>query len=187
MSLSKYCVLLMSKLLEISQLGSPVLREKARFVKNIDDKSIQDLINDLIFTVKKADGVGIAAPQVYESKRLFVLASEPNARYKKAPKIKPTAIINPEILAVSEEMERGWEGCLSIPGIRAIVPRHLSIKVKYTTRDGKKKVDIFDEFLARVFQHEFDHLNGIVYLDRIESTKDIITEKEFDKLMKNNS
>ena len=174
----------MSKLLEISQLGNPVLRKKASFIKDINDKNIQDLIDDLMFTVKKADGVGIAAPQVYESKRLFVLASEPNSRYKKAPKIKPTAIINPEILAVSEEIERGWEGCLSIPGIRAIVPRYLSIKVKYTTRDGRKKVDIFDDFLARVFQHEFDHLNGIVYLDRIESTKDIITEKEFEKLIK---
>ncbi len=175
----------MPKLLEISQLGSPILRKKAEIVKDIKNKEIQSLIDNLIYTAKKEEGVGIAAPQVFESKRLFILSSQPNTRYKKAPKIKPTAIINPEIIEVSKEINKDWEGCLSIPGIRAIVPRHLSIKVKYQTRDGKNKIEIFENFLARVFQHEYDHLNGIVYLDRVESSLDIVTEKEFNRIISN--
>jgi len=79
-------------------------------------------------------------------------------------------------------IDKDWEGCLSIPGIRGLVPRYKTVRTKYLTRDGSIKEQTFSDFLARIFQHEYDHLNGISFLDRLESTKDIITEKEFNKL-----
>ncbi len=170
-------------LLQIAQLGHPVLRKKANKVKSLDDIEVQQLIDDLIATVKESNGVGIAAPQVYQSIRLFIVASYPNVRYPNAPKMKPTAIINPEIIFKSKEVKKDWEGCLSIPGIRGLVSRHLEIKVKYTTRDGKQIVKEFNDFIARIFQHEYDHLEGVMFLDRMDSMKEIITEKEFQKLL----
>lgn len=173
----------MGKILEIAELGHPILRERAAQVKNLDDKEIQNFIDNLISTAIEANGVGIAAPQVYESKRIFIISSRPNVRYPNAPEMEPTAIINPEILSFSEEKEKDWEGCLSIPGIRGLVPRHKSIKVKYLTRDGKEVEGEFFDFIARIFQHELDHLNGIVFLDRLQSNKDLVTEKEYYKLI----
>src|SRR3989338_9056963 len=171
-------------LLQVAQLGHPVLRKKAKPVKNINDPSVQELIDNLIMTVMDVDGVGIAAPQVYQSLRIFILASHPNPRYPKAPKMKPTAVINPKIISFSEEKKKDWEGCLSVPGIRGLIPRALNIKVEYTTRAGKRVGKTFADFVARIFQHEYDHLEGVMFVDRIESSKDIISEKEYQKLMK---
>jgi peptide deformylase len=123
--------------------------------------------------------VGIAAPQVYEPLRLFIIASRPNARYPQAPAMEPTAIINPEILWASDEKEKGWEGCLSIPGLRGLVPRHTRIGVRYLTCSGNVAEVEYAGFLALVFQHEFDHLQGLVFVDRLESTLDLVTEKEY--------
>lgn len=173
----------MAKLLPIAQLGRPVLRRKAVVVKNPIGKNIQKLIDDLILTVKAVDGVGISAPQVYKNKRIFILASHPNPRYPRAPKMAPVAVINPKILAHSGKRLKDWEGCLSIPGIRAQVPRWLSVEVEFTTRQGKRIKRCFKDFVARIFQHECDHLNGIVFIDRVETTKDIITEKEYQKII----
>ncbi|MDD2487329.1 MAG: peptide deformylase [Candidatus Gracilibacteria bacterium] len=173
----------MTKLLQISQLGHEVLRKKASFVENINNKEIQDLIDDMINTVKDSNGVGIAAPQVYESIRIFIVASNPSQRYPDAPKMEPTAIINPEIVYYSDEILKDWEGCLSIPGVRAMVPRNKSIEVEYTDRDGNSQKCQFEGFIARIFQHEYDHLEGLVFLDRLDSTKDIITEKEYQKII----
>ena len=172
-----------TKLLQISQLGHPVLRKKAAEITNFKSKELQELIDDLIATVGDVDGVGIAAPQVYESKRVFIVASYPNARYPNAPKMKPTAMINPIIIKNSEETEKDWEGCLSLPGIRGLVPRYKDIKVEYFTREGKKQTKTFKDFIARIFQHELDHLNGKVFTDRADP-KDLIMEKEFQKIMK---
>ncbi len=173
----------MEKILEIAELGHPILREMAAQVKNLEDEEIQNFIDNLITTAIEANGVGIAAPQVYESKRIFIISSRPNERYPNAPEMEPTAIINPEILSFSEEKEKDWEGCLSIPGIRGLVPRHKSIRVKYLTRDGKEVESEFSDFIARIFQHELDHLNGTVFLDRMESSLEIITEKEYQRLI----
>ncbi|MCZ6555911.1 MAG: peptide deformylase, partial [Candidatus Dadabacteria bacterium] len=118
----------MEKILEIAELGHPILREMAAQVKNLEDEEIQNFIDNLIATAIEANGVGIAAPQVYESKRIFIISSRPNERYPNAPEMEPTAIINPEILSFSKEKEKDWEGCLSIPGIRGLVPRHKSIR-----------------------------------------------------------
>jgi len=173
----------MGKILEIAELGHPVLRERASEVENLEDEGVQNFIDNLIATGAEASGVGIAAPQVYEPKRIFIISSRPNVRYPKAPEMEPTAIINPSILSFSEEKEKDWEGCLSIPGIRGLVPRHRTIKVKYLARDGKEVQREFSDFIARIFQHELDHLNGIVFLDRIDSNKELVTEKEYQKLI----
>lgn len=169
---------------QVSQLGHPALRRKARPVNNIGDGEVQRLIDDLLMTVKDVDGVGIAAPQVYEPLQIFIVASYPNPRYPKAPKMKPTAIVNPRVLSRSKSMIKDWEGCLSVPGIRGLVPRHKTITVEYKTRDGKTQKKTFKDFIARIFQHEYDHLYGMVYLDRLEMTRDIISEKEYLRMMK---
>lgn len=171
----------MAEILQIIQLGDPILRHTAQLVDDIRDERIQKLIDDLIATVEQANGVGIAAPQVAESARLFILASRPNSRYPTAPLMEPTATINPKIIAHSTEVVKGWEGCLSIPGIRGLVPRYQEIEVEYTDRDGKLQKQELTDFVARIFQHEYDHLDGIVFLDRLDSTQDIITEQEYQK------
>jgi peptide deformylase len=165
--------------LQIAQLGNPVLRQQAQLVDNIQDQRLQQLIDALIATAAVSNGVGIAAPQVSQSFRLFIVASRPNQRYPNAPQMEPTAMINPQIIAHSSEVVKGWEGCLSVPGIRGLVPRYQAIEVEYTSRNGTKNRQAFTDFVARIFQHEYDHLDGIVFLDRVESTQDLMTEQEY--------
>ena len=169
----------MTDILQIAQLGNPILRQQAQPIENVRDEQIQKLIDALIATAAEANGVGIAAPQVAHSYRLFIVASRPNPRYPNAPKMEPTAMLNPRILARSDEMVTGWEGCLSIPGVRGLVPRYRAIEVEYTSRDGKLHRQELTDFVARIFQHEYDHLDGIVFLDRVESTQDILPEQEY--------
>jgi peptide deformylase len=164
---------------QIAQLGQPVLRQVAAKVPDPQNPVIQALIEDMLVTVADANGVGIAAPQVFESRSLFIVASRPNPRYSQSPEIVPTAMINPEILWQSDDKEKGWEGCLSIPGLRGLVPRHRRIGVRYMNRAGEVREDEFCDFMARVFQHEFDHVQGVVFIDRIESTQELVTEKEY--------
>src|SRR3989344_8780836 len=172
------------ELLQVAQLGHQILRKKAKQVKEVKNPTVQKLIDNLIATVMDVDGVGIAAPQVYKSLRIFILASHPNPRYPKAPKMNPTAIINPKIISYSKEKKKDWEGCLSIPGIRGLIPRHYSINVEFTNRDGARLKKTYKDFVARIFQHEHDHLEGIMFVDRVESSKDLISEKEYQKMMK---
>lgn len=169
--------------MEIIQLGNPILRDKARFVENIDAPHTQNLVDNLLITVKQANGVGLAAPQVGVSDRIFIVASRPNPRYPHAPEMEPTPMINPKIVARSNESVKGWEGCLSIPGIRGSVPRDRAIQVEYSDRHGKLHQQELTDFIARIFQHELDHLDGIVFLDRLETNHDIITEQEYQKLV----
>lgn len=171
----------------IIQLGNPILRQKAALVENIHDETVQKLIDDLIATVAKANGVGIAAPQVAQSCRLFIVASRPNPRYPNAPEMEPTAMINPRIVDHSTESVKGWEGCLSVPGIRGLVPRYQTIEVEYTDRQGKLQKQELTDFVARIFQHEYDHLDGIVFVDRLENTLDMITEQEYQNRVVNNT
>ncbi|MUL35880.1 peptide deformylase [Gloeocapsopsis dulcis] len=171
----------MAEIREVVQLGHPLLRTQAQYVENVQEQRIQNLVDDLIATVGQANGVGIAAPQVAECCRLFIVASRPNLRYPYAPTMEPTAMINPKILAHSTEAVKGWEGCLSIPGIRGLVPRYQIVEVEYSDRNGKLQKQELTDFVARIFQHELDHLDGIVFLDRMESTLDIVTEQEYQK------
>ncbi|NER32350.1 MAG: peptide deformylase, partial [Symploca sp. SIO1C4] len=126
-----------------------------------------------------AELLSIAAPQVSQSDRLFIVASRPNLRYPHAPTMAPTAMINPRIIAHSPETIKDWEGCLCVPGIRGLVPRYQAIEVEYTDRDGQRHQQQLTDFIARIFQHEYDHLDGLIFLDRLETTRDIITEQEY--------
>lgn len=164
---------------QIAQLGHPILRETARKIVDPNIPLIQALIDDMLVTVADADGVGIAAPQVFESLSVFLVASRPNPRYPHAPLMEPTAMINPEILWVSDVMVKDWEGCLSIPGLRGLVPRHTRLGVRYLDRQGELREEEYADFTARVLQHEFDHLQGVLFIDRIESTRDLFSEKEY--------
>jgi peptide deformylase len=168
---------------QIAQLGHPVLRAPVEQVAFPASDAIQSLVADMLLTLRDSNGVGIAAPQVYESKAIFIVASRPNPRYPTAPLMNPEVVINPEILERSTTIVKDWEGCLSIPGIRAEVPRHREIKVRYQSIDGLLIERDFSDFVARIFQHEDDHLCGIVFFDRLESPRDIVTEKEFQRLM----
>ncbi|KZN38456.1 hypothetical protein N480_12450 [Pseudoalteromonas luteoviolacea S2607] len=165
-----------TKTSEIAQLGHPILMEHAKVVEDISSNQCQSLISEMMRTVEQAGGVGIAAPQVFNSVRIFIVCSKPNARYPDAPLMEPTAIINPEIIEFSIDKEKGWEGCLSVPSIRGLVPRHKQIKVKYYDQLGQQHHVVYSDFIARVFQHEMDHLDGLTFVDRVESVRDLVSE-----------
>jgi peptide deformylase len=174
----------MTQVLTITQLGNPILQQKAAAIDDLLAPDCQDLIDALITTVKASQGVGIAAPQVAQSLRLFIVASHPNCRYPQAPIMPPTAMINPRILQVSEERVKGWEGCLSVPSLRGWVPRHQWIEVEYLDHFGHPVQQILTDFVARIFQHEYDHLEGLVFLDRLESSSDLYSEQEYQKIIR---
>lgn len=173
----------MTKISRIAQLGEPILREQAKPLKEPFDREISDLIDTLINTAIANKGVGIAAPQISESYRIFILASHPSDRYPHAPEMSPTPMINPRILNHSIETAKDWEGCLSVPNVRGLVPRYKEIEVQYTTREGEAKQEILTDFVARIFQHELDHLNGIVFTDRIKDEADLYTEAEYQQII----
>jgi len=173
----------MSEVQEIAQLGAEVLRLRAQEVQDINAPEMQEIIGDLFISLASTNGVGLAAPQISTSWRMMIIASRPSERYPYAPEMEPTLMINPSFEVLSEVQEKDWEGCLSIPGIRAKVPRYTQIKVSYINALGDAVAQDLEGFVARVFQHEYDHLDGLVYLDRVESNKDIISESEFLKLM----
>ena len=148
-------------------MGHPVLRERARPVdtSELKDPLFQKLIDDMVETMHEYHGVGLAAPQVHEGLRLFVavLDDDPDS------KSEATAIINPEIIPNGSDQREGWEGCLSIPDIRGMVPRFTDITVLALDRDGKKIELKLKDFPARVVQHETDHLDGVLFFDRMSS------------------
>ena len=147
-------------------MGHPVLRVCARPLKpaEIKSASIQKLIDDMLETMKEYQGIGLAAPQVHESLRLFVASVEGND--ESMPRI---VLINPEVALLGGEIEEDWEGCLSIPDVRGRVPRAQDILVRAFDREGKSISMTATGFPARVIQHETDHLDGILFLDRMKS------------------
>ena len=169
----------MASMLKIAELGNAVLRSPAQPITNISSQSVQQLIDNLIHTATETNGVGIAAPQVSESIRLFIVASRPNLRYLHAPVMEPTPMINPQNETFSAESEKGWEGCLSVPGMRGLVRRSREIEIVYTDRYGQQQQKVFTDFVARIIQHEVDHLDGKVFLDRVESTLDLMSDAEY--------
>ncbi|MCG6202473.1 peptide deformylase [Psychromonas antarctica] len=163
----------------IAQLGHAVLRKRAHEVENILADECQRLIKQMMLAVSESGGVGIAAPQIHHSQRIFIMCSKPNARYPDAPLMVPTAIINPEIVHYSSEKVKGWEGCLSVPSMRGLVPRHAQITVRFFDQQGLQQQQKLNGFIARIFQHELDHLNGLTFIDQLQSTKDLISEVEW--------
>lgn len=169
----------MSTIIEIAQLGAKVLRLQAEPIADVSSTETQQLIKVMQNTLATTEGVGIAAPQLSISKQIIIIASRPTLRYPQAPVMEPTVMINPSFTALSETTAKDWEGCLSIPGIRARVPRYKKIQVKYLDQQGTVIDIVLEDFVARVFQHEFDHLLGKVYLDRLDSNEDIYSESEY--------
>ena len=156
-------------ILKVARMGHPVLRQKARAIDRgeIRNPVVQKLIDDMIETMVEYHGVGLAAPQVHEDLRLFV-ASLDHDDAGESPS-KPIAIINPEITPVGSEIDEDWEGCLSIPDIRGRVPRAAEIKLRAWDRDGERIELHARDYPARVIQHETDHLDGILFFDRMRS------------------
>jgi peptide deformylase len=166
-------------ILKVARMGHPVLRQRGRPLEKNDLRSplMQKLIDDMIETMHEYNGVGLAAPQVHASLRLFValLVDDPDG------KSAATVVINPEIVPNSESREEGWEGCLSIPDIRGMVPRYKDITVRALDRDGRSAELRLKDFPARVAQHETDHLDGILFFDRMPSMQSLTYLEEFSR------
>lgn len=173
----------MKKPVRIAQLGDSVLRQQAKRIEDVESETTITIIEEMLDILLESNGVGLAAPQISESICIVIIASRSSQRYPNAPEMEPVVMLNPRFEVLSKTMKKDWEGCLSIPGIRALVSRFEKIKITYIDRQGKSQEWIVDDFIARIFQHEYDHLEGIVYLDRVENNRDIISESEFQKLM----
>jgi peptide deformylase len=166
-------------ILKVARMGHPVLRERAQPLDKSDIKSasFQKLVDDMIDTMHEYHGVGLAAPQVHEGLRLFValLDEDPDAKSEAA------VIINPEIVPNGSAMEEGWEGCLSIPDIRGMVPRYTDILVRALDRHGRTIELPLKDFPARVAQHETDHLDGVLFFDRMKSMNSLTFLEEYSR------
>jgi peptide deformylase len=166
-------------ILKVARMGHPVLRRRARPLDKADirNAAVQRFIDDMIETMYEYHGVGLAAPQVHEGLRLFVamLDDEPGDDSD------ALVVINPEITPNATVTEEGWEGCLSIPDIRGMVPRHTDITVKALDRNGKAMELRLRGFPARVAQHETDHLDGVLFFDRMKSLQSLTFLEEFSR------
>ena len=159
----------MSVVLPVAQRGEEILELKAAFVADGEFNSewLLQLASAMHATMLERNGVGIAAPQVYISKRVIIVASRPNPRYPDAPEMDALVMVNPEILEKSELTVLGEEGCLSVPDERGQVQRAQSVKVRYHTLQGEVIETTFDGFPARIVQHEVDHLDGVLFVERM--------------------
>jgi peptide deformylase len=166
-------------ILKVARMGHPLLRARARAVERSDIKSaaIQTLIDDMIETMAEYHGVGLAAPQVHQGLRLFVASL--NAGGDGEESDAPFAIINPEIAVVGSDVVEEWEGCLSIPDIRGLVPRAREIKLRALDRRGERIELGAHDFPARVIQHETDHLDGVLFFDRMRSFESLAFLDEY--------
>jgi peptide deformylase len=170
-------------ILKVARLGHPVLRERAKPVppEAIGSPEIQRLIDDMIETMREYDGAGLAGNQVHALKQIAVIEVLGNPRYPDAPHIPLTVVINPVVTVIDEAMEEDWEGCLSVPDMRGMVPRHLAVRLECFDRQGQPVNLVAKDFFARVIQHETDHLNGIVYLDRMRTLSTLSHIAEWQK------
>jgi peptide deformylase len=168
-------------ILKVAQLGHPVLREPSLPVppEQIRTPDFRRFIDDMIETMHAYDGVGLAAPQVHVPWRVATIEVSGNPRYPEAPAVPLTVLVNPEIRAAGEEKEVDWEGCLSVPDLRGKVPRVRVIEVRGLDREGRLIVFRAEGFAARVVQHEVDHLDGKVYLDRMDDLLTLTHLQEF--------
>jgi peptide deformylase len=169
---------------EIVEIGNPVLRERAREVtpEELRSDAVQSLIDDMIETMRAANGAGLAANQVAETLRVAVVEVRPgNPRYPYKPPIPLTVIVNPVIEALDDDVEQINEGCLSVPDLRGEVPRHVSIRLRYLDREGIEHEEVRRGLTAGTFQHELDHLDGILFVDRVEDPRTLTTWDEFER------
>ena len=169
---------------EIVEIGNPVLRERARDVTldELRSDAVQALIDDMIDTMRAADGAGLAANQVGETVRVAVVEVRPgNPRYPYKPPVPLTVIVNPVIEPLDDEVEQINEGCLSVPNLRGEVPRHVSVRVRYLDREGVEREEIRRGLTAGTFQHELDHLDGTLFVDRVVDRGTLTTWEQFER------
>ena len=170
-------------ILKVARLGHPILRRVAEPVspEAIGAPEIQQLIDDMLETMDEYDGAGLAAPQVHVSRRIVIYGVRENPRYPDAEEVPLTVLVNPAITPATTEMTEDWEGCLSVPDIRGRVPRYTRVTVEAYGRDGRQLRFAANGFHARVVQHECDHLDGVVYLDRMRSMDSLSFLSEFQR------
>ena len=155
---------------KIATVGHPVLRERAREVSpdELASPEVQRLIDDMIDTMHDANGAGLAANQVHETVRIAVIEVNHNPRYPYKPPIPLTVVVNPVVEPLDDEMVDINEGCLSVPDLRGTVSRHVNVRVRYLDRTGEQHDEIKRGLTAGTFQHELDHLDGTLFLDRVD-------------------
>ncbi len=170
-------------ILKVARLGHPVLRQVAEpiDVEDIRSPETQRLVDDLIETMREYNGAGLAATQVHVPKQVCVIEVKDNPRYPDAEAIPLTVLINPVVSPLTAEMEEGWEGCLSVPDMRGVVPRYTAVRLEAYDREGNRIDVVGKEFFARVLQHETDHLRGLVYLDRMKDLSTLTHLAEWNK------
>ena len=170
-------------ILKVARLGHPVLRKVAAAVpvKEIRAPETQRLIDDMVETMREYNGAGLAANQVHVLQQICVIEVNGNPRYPEAPSIPLTVLINPVVTPLGAELEEGWEGCLSIPDMRGMVARHLAVRLDAYDRTGEQLSVVAKEFFARVIQHETDHLNGLLYVDRMKDLSTLTHLAEWNK------
>ena len=169
--------------LEIVEIGHPVLRERAREVSadELASPEIQGLIDEMIETMRAAGGAGLAANQVGRALRIAVAEVDNNPRYPYKPPIPLTVFVNPVIEPIDEETVVINEGCLSVPGLRGDLERLVRVRVSYLDREGNPHEETKVGLTAGTFQHEVDHLDGVLFLDRVEDTTTLTTWEQFDR------
>lgn len=156
---------------EILRMGDPRLLRVAEPVQRFGTPELQQLLQDMLETMRAAEGAGLAAPQIGVGLRVVVFGFEHNARYPEAAAVPQTVLINPVIETLDQSMQEGWEGCLSVPGLRGLVPRFERIRYRGFDERGERLEREVDGFHARVVQHECDHLDGILYPMRIRDLR----------------
>jgi peptide deformylase len=166
---------------KIARLGHPVLRQVAHPVPEeaITGDEVQRLIKDLLDTVLEYEGVGLAAPQIFDSRRVFVMYE--GTGDDRVPRPRPTVWVNPQLTFADDDIVDGWEGCLSIPDLRGQVGRHRSVLVTGFDAQGRARRVRYEGFPAIVAQHEYDHLDGIVFVDRMSDMHSLSFLKEFER------
>jgi peptide deformylase len=169
--------------LPIINVGHPTLRSPAREVseQELQTPETQGFIDDLIETMRDAGGAGLAANQVDDLRRIAVIEVDQNARYPYKPPIPLTVIVNPRLEPVDEETVAINEGCLSVPDLRGEAERHVSIRVSYLDRDGAAHEELYRGLTAGTFQHEIDHLDGVLFLDRVRDPRTFTTWEQFER------
>ena len=155
----------------VLRIGHPALRRRAEEVPDdlFSSQRLQELIDDLFDTKLACSGAGLAAPQIDEPWRVFVVGMDHNPRYPDAPPLSELVLINPVLKSIGKELISGWEGCLSVPGLRGEVQRWQRIQLKWQDREGASHTEELQDFRARVVQHENDHLDGVLFPDRLTS------------------
>lgn len=168
-------------ILKVARLGHPILRKIAEPVApaSITTARVQSFIDDLIETMIEYDGAGLAAPQVHVSQQIVAFEVDHNPRYPSADSIPLTVLINPKITPLTDDTDEDWEGCLSVPDLRGMVPRFKRVRVEGYDRKGKRLDYTAKGFEARVVQHECDHLLGKVFLDRMRTLDSLSFYREF--------